>query len=193
MSTAGPNAPFTAANDTAVGAVNWGAVNEAKTSNNAYATVGVSSTVQSNYLKVTNFGFAVPSGATINGITVSIDRKSNGSGPSNYVKDTIVKLVKGGTVSGDDKADTVTRWPSTEATQTYGGAADLWGLTLTDTDVNASTFGVVLSATLYLHFGKNYPSAFVDYISITIDYTEGGGGGGLSIPVAMSSQRRRRM
>ncbi len=191
MATAGPNAPGTMANDAAVGTDSWGTPNNAKVSDNSYAIAVASSTSDSNYLKATNFGFAIPSGATINGVSVSIERYF--STTPNSAKDKVVKLVKGGTVSGDNKADTGTNWPSTDTAKTYGGAADLWGLTLTDTDTNASTFGVVLQIAKTISDGKTASNAYVDFISITITYTEGGGGGGLSIPVAMHSYRRRRV
>lgn len=191
MSTAGPNAPGTMANDTAVGTDGWSLPNNAKVSDNTHTTATGSSTADSNYLKATNFGFAIPSGATINGVTVSIERKF--SSAPNTAKDKVVKLVKGGTVSGNNKADTGTNWPSTDTVKTYGGAADLWGLTLTDTDTNASTFGVVLQIAKTVSDGKSGTNAYVDFISITIDYTTGGGGGGLSIPVASQSYRQRRI
>lgn len=68
------------------------------------------------------------------------------SGSVFTVRDVNVKLVKGGTVSGDNKADTGTDWPSSDTDKTYGGAADLWGVTLTESDVEASDFGVVINA-----------------------------------------------
>lgn len=194
MSAAGPNASGTQADDSAVGTLTWSSPSSAVSSNNGYATAGHStaSTVrQTHYLKVTNFGFAIPSGATINGVTVAVERMASETGLS-FTVDAVLSLVKGGTVSGNNKADTSTHW-SAEKTISYGGAADLWGLTLTDTDVNATTFGVVLSANVSRKAsGKGSSTASVDFISITIDYTTGGGGG-LSIPVAMSSYRRRRV
>lgn len=192
MATAGPNAPGTMASDSAVGTKLWASPDNAKVSDNSRTFSGSSDGVNrlSYYLKATNFGFAVSSGATINGITVSLERNANSNSALINVKDSVVSLVKGGTVSGDNKADTATRWPTSDAAVSYGGAADLWGLTLTDTDVNASTFGVVISAALNSNSGKSTIIASVDFISITIDYTTGGGG--LSIPVASQSYRQRR-
>lgn len=60
---------------------------------------------------------------------------------SGSVENTI-KLVKGGTISGNNKS-TGASIPSTLTTVNYGGTSDLWGLTFTVTDVNASNFGVV--------------------------------------------------
>lgn len=191
MATAGPNAPGTMASDSAVGFHVWGTPNNAKVSDNTYATIFASSTGDSQYLKATNFGFAIPSGATINGVSVAVERDRNVS-LGNSIAEKSIKLVKGGTVSGNDKS-TGAAWPNTEATITYGGAADLWGLTLTDTDINASTFGVVVQAAFTVIAPKGICDAYVDLITITIDYTTGGGGGGLSIPVASQSYRQRRI
>lgn len=62
--------------------------------------------------------------------------------------DTTVRLVKAGTVVGDNKAATTTQWPNAAAVATYGSATDLWGTTWTAAEVNASNFGFVLSATV---------------------------------------------
>jgi len=188
MSTAGPNAPGTMADDASYGSVSWGNPNNSKVSDNSYSTATSSFTFYSHYLKATNFGFAIPSGATINGVSVSIERKKIVGNP-NSVRDSVIKLVKGGTVSGTNKSAGAT-WSNTEGVVTFGGASDLWGLSLTDSDVNASNFGVVISAELVVIIGKSACNAYVDFISITIDYTTGGGG--LSIPVASQSYRRRR-
>jgi photosystem II stability/assembly factor-like uncharacterized protein len=81
------------------------------------------------------------------------------------INDTTVKLVKGGAVVGDNKADAA-NWPGADAYTTYGGAADLWGTTLTVSDVNANNFGVVVSATR-----GNGAKSYVDHIRITVYYT----------------------
>lgn len=62
------------------------------------------------------------------------------------VEDSVVKLVKGGVVVGSNLGDTVTKWPSSDVEVSYGGVSNLWGTTLAPADVNASNFGVVLSA-----------------------------------------------
>ncbi len=172
MATAGPNAPGTMADDAAVGTLTWANPDNAKTNNTAYATFNAGySTAQSHYLKATNFGFAIPSGATIDGVSVSIERRT-GYVSGTYGRTTVVKLVKGGTVSGDNKAS-ATDWPDADAVASFGGVSDLWGLTLTDTDINDSTFGVVLSATITNDEEMFLNIGYVDYISITITYTTG--------------------
>ena len=194
MATAGPSASGTAVDDNSVGTVTWSNPGNVAASDNTYATITAPSgaAVYAHYLKCTNFGFSVPSGATIDGVTVSIDRyMTNSSGNSQYVRDDVLRLVVGGTISGANKAVS-SNWPSTETTLVSGGAADLWTLTLSDTDVNASTFGVVLGVILRDRFAVGGVVGYVDLITITIDYTAGGGGG-LSIPAAMQSYRQRRV
>jgi hypothetical protein len=56
-----------------------------------------------------------------------------------------IKLIKGGTISGTDKSTGATI-PTTQTSVNYGGASDLWGLTFTNTDINASNFGVAFAA-----------------------------------------------
>jgi hypothetical protein len=116
-------------------------------------------------------GFTIPSGATIDGIVVEIERYGTGGS----LRDSSVRLTTGGTAVGDDKADTVNNWPilSGEAYATYGGATDTWGRSWTDSEINATTFGVNLVA-LNTH-ATNTRDAQVDHIRITVYYTEGGG------------------
>ena len=120
-----------------------------------------------HYLKATNFGFSIPSGATINGIKVEIERLAGGA---NYVYDEEVKIVKSdGNIGTENKADTVTDWPwEADAYATYGGPEDLWSETWSPSDINDVDFGVVLSAEI------TEPTTFarVDHIRITVYYTE---------------------
>jgi len=61
------------------------------------------------------------------------------------IKENSIKLVVGDAIVGDEKA-TDTYLPEESLTAvSYGGSAVLWGLSLTDTQVNASNFGFVYS------------------------------------------------
>jgi len=118
----------------------------------------------SNYLKVTNFGFTLPAGATINGVVVDINKHA---GMANNVTDTVVKLVKGGVVSGNNKASG-SAWGTSDTYATYGGATDTWGVTLLYTDVNDPTFGVVISCS-----AASVPeTAFIEHVRVTVYYTD---------------------
>lgn len=168
MGTLGPNPGGTFVSDATLGVVSITNPANAVASDNSYATAILLLSQISNYLKVTNFGFTIPTDATITGVTVAIERSST---VLNGTHDDSIKLVKGGTISGNEKA-TATQWPTSDGVATYGSATDLWGLTLTPADINASTFGVAISAIADLA-----STAQVDYVSITIDYTGSGRSG----------------
>ena len=177
MAASGPNSGSTFASDSSVGTKSWTGPSNAASSNNSYASVSGFPTLSSlsYYLKCTNFGFSIPSGATIDGIVVEIERKGTNFG-SQKCYDDILKLIKGGAYVGSNKADTSTAWPSSDAYATYGGASDLWGTTWTDSDINSANFGVGLSTRMTCD-GKNGVASNVDHVRITVYYTTGGGGG----------------
>lgn len=177
MASQGPNSCGTGANDTSIGTKAWSSVTNIYSSDNNWAKINPDpgSSTTTNYLKATNFGFTIPSGATIDGIQVEIERKSILNQSYAFTEDATVKLVKGGTISGSNLAK-AGYWPTEDSYTTYGGASSLWGLSWTDSDINSSTFGVVISVILY-EAGKFYGEARVDHIRITVYYTEGGGGG----------------
>ncbi|OGY31211.1 MAG: hypothetical protein A3C02_04825 [Candidatus Andersenbacteria bacterium RIFCSPHIGHO2_02_FULL_45_11] len=150
---AGPSSPGTITDITyqtnwthCSGIYTWTSPSSAAGSDNTYATRSVTNgTFTSACLKATNFGFSIPDGATIDGVEVGIERSSTKSSGTEYTRDVSTYLVKGGVPSGDNKGDTATNWPTTEASATYGGAADMWGTTLTPANVNATDFGATLN------------------------------------------------
>lgn len=81
--------------------------------------------------------------------------------------DNSVKLVKGGTITGSEKANASTvKWPATgSSVAAYGGPSDLWGTTLTPADINGGTFGCVVSAVV------GAGQALIDSIRMTVYYT----------------------
>lgn len=176
MASIGPNSPSTITNDAAVGTLAWSNPSNAASSNDTYAeSVALGSAiVTTNYLKSVNFGFSVPSGATIDGIVVEIERKASAGSASINVVDQTVKLVKNGTVVGTNKADTALKWPTSDTTKTYGSSSDLWGTSWTDSDINSSTFGVVINVVLNIGIKVNL-FADIDHVKITVYYTGGGG------------------
>lgn len=97
-------------------------------------------------------------------------------GSGEYFKDYSVKLVKGGTITGDNKASS-TKYPRLSANITRGNSTDMWGVTLTPSDVNSSNFGVVISSRGY-DSGDNTKGAITKYIKLT--------GFGFSIPTGAS-------
>ena len=149
----------TMADDGTGGSVSWTNPDNAKVSDGVYATVVLSSQ-GSHWLKATNFGFSIPSGATINGIIVEIEGKS--VGPYCGFNSFLVKA--DGTISTTGRESAI---PSTEAYISYGSSTDLWGETWDSTKINDVDFGVV-SATPAFYNG----TISIDHIRITVYYTE---------------------
>jgi hypothetical protein len=161
--------PGTGADDNAVGTRTWSNPSGITADGGAVASTSLSALSVTHYLKGTNFGFAVPVGATITGVVVEIERGDFDE--TDQVVDSVVKLIKGGVVSGNNKATATTYSPSAFEVASYGGSSDLWGLTLTPTDVNASNFGVVLSAATTSGAG----APLVDFVRVTAHYTTSSG------------------
>lgn len=151
----------------------WSNASNVTASDNTYATASVAvNGVNSKYLYCYDFGAAVPLGATINGVEVVVHRKCNFAGIQyNAVDQTIQLNTASATLVGSNKAATSTKWPTTEATATYGGSADLWGATLDVATVNSSGFGVSIRCAFTNVDDLELVVASVDYVTMTITYT----------------------
>jgi hypothetical protein len=155
-------------NDTGIGTVAWTTPGNAQTVNTTDTTAtSIGTSAITNYLNCQNFGFAVPSTATITGVVVTINR---GASIANKLQDSSVKLIKGGTVQGTSN-HTATLWPIARTSEDHGGENNLWGLSLSPSDVNASDFGVAFAATNTDSVARN---ATVDAVLITVFYTTPG-------------------
>lgn len=157
MSTAGPNSPSSASG--------WTNSTNVYSSDNNYATDLVPSLSSGSYLYVKGFGFAIDSGSTMNGVTVVIERKGQ---VANKVRDSDLYLLNSSGAATGDSRNSLTYWPTTDGTATYGGASDMWGTTLTASNINSANFGIRLAAANSDSVDR---TAYVDYVSITIDYT----------------------
>jgi hypothetical protein len=173
MASVGPNTAGTAASVRGSGDFEWYPTEYSTANDDTYVEGNNfgSGIRYSEYLKLTNFGFAVPAGATINGVVVHIHRKFYApAGGGCY--DNTVSLVKGGSITGDNKSK-VDMWSnSTEQDITYGAVDNTWGTSLTVDDVNASTFGLALQVYLISAVVRGI-SAQVDYVTMTVYYTAG--------------------
>jgi hypothetical protein len=76
--TIGPNSPALGTNNTGSGSVSWAVPAQAFASDNTYATA---TNGLSHFLRLSNFGFAIPAGAAISGIRVDIERRANPVNP----------------------------------------------------------------------------------------------------------------
>ncbi len=120
-----------------------------------------------NRLILTNFGFStsdVPSGSTINGVTVQVEWQPGGT---DQYDSTVQLTLNGSTGTGTNQAFTLTQ--SGKAIRSYGGVSDTWSSGVTAADVVSSNFGLVLGYS----DNSNGSSANISVyrVNITIDYT----------------------
>ncbi len=160
----------TEANEAVAGSTtSWTTLNNSATSNDVRDVSGNLAT-GGNYtdrLKLTNFGFAIPAGAVIQGISADVERSISTSG-SNFT-DREIMLVKAGTTQTVTNKATAALWPSTDASVSYGNTTDLWGNTWTPTDINAAGFGIAIAAIRTTNPGSP-KNARVDFVNITVCY-----------------------
>jgi hypothetical protein len=148
--------------------VNWIAGNQdtlaADDANYAYFTQAFSLGNYSYVLNCTNFGLAIPSGAIINGIKVSIDKRNG----NNDIVDALVQLTKNGSgLVGDNKADVDTHWSLVDTIVTYGGATDLWNTTWTAENLSTTSFGVRIAVAAHSDINCD---AYIDQVKVDVYY-----------------------
>jgi hypothetical protein len=145
----------------------WSNPQFAQSSDDFRAISDVDSNGNSDWLRCTNFGFTtadIPSGATIDGIEVQIERQSeNGD-----IDDSAIYLRDSVGQTGDNKASP-TNWGTFDSTATYGGASDDWNALLSDSDIRDTSFGIDISANNDNGFA--YRQARVDHVLIKVYYT----------------------
>lgn len=123
-----------------------GATNDTHSSN-AYCSVTTSPWVFP-YLRLSNYGFAIPASATILGIEVRV--AIGGTHNTTEIYDDEIRLAwnaSAANLSTDNKATGTPK--AVYEYYTVGGPADLWGelsSTLTPAVINSSDFGVVIKA-----------------------------------------------
>ena len=168
--------PSACANVAGIGTQVWSTLTGPLSSNNAYATASLGDNQTSNYLQCTGYNFAIPAGATINGITVNVERKASNT----PVRDAAMRLVKDvagvATIQATDRADTLNNYPvALDATAAYGSTVDLWGAVWTPADINTVNFGAAL-ASMKAGTAGGARTASVDHMPITVTYTVGAAG-----------------
>lgn len=137
-----------------------------------YNNVGSSGT---STLNLTNFGFAIPSTATIVGIEVTFSREKNGGSSSRTLMDATVALrygsAGGTTVSTNHAKASSDLWPTSFAPATYGSSSDTWfSGGITPSQINNSNFGLQISVNRG-GSGSSSPDARIQEPTITVYYT----------------------
>ena len=151
------------------GDVTWNNITNIQnnTNNSTYAYATIITSQQPSTIYVRNFGFSIPTSATINGITVQINKFAD-----NDMTDESVFLVNNtGTAVGTNKKITAYFWPGNNtAPQTYGGSSDLWGTTWTPSIINSNNFGLHLKPYWGSYTKFNF-GVYVSWVKITVNYT----------------------
>ena len=170
-STQGPLSGSVFSDDNSIGDFSFSSPGNAVSSDNSRSSASALLTLlngNTHYLKVTGFGISIPLLATVTGIKVEIEKSAIGINVFATVKDNEIKLVKGNVPVGDNKALS-SSWNGTEDYDSYGDTTDTWGTTWTPAEVNASDFGVVVSAKI-AGLLTLLPSARIDHIRVTVFY-----------------------
>jgi hypothetical protein len=116
-------------------------------------------------LRVTDFGFDIPSSAEISGITLEVRRAA---GSADEAVDDGIHLLKGGALSSADRSRPEP-WTGPELSDVeYGGPSDLWGESFTPADVNSPDFGAALAVGFTQDIGSG--RAYVDIVRATVHY-----------------------
>lgn len=160
----------TGASGTTGGTVAWTNPGNITASDLVYATAIINNST-TRFLQATNFGFSIPSTATILGITVFIKGKKSSSAGA---VELAIRLMKAGvTIAASEKTgagNEGTRLSTVDHTISYGSGTDLWSSVLTPADINTSTFGVAFEA---INSAAAAVTISVDAISVAISYSGG--------------------
>lgn len=166
MATTGDTVGGTAASTTGPGDTHWTNPSNALVDNASAATCTGTFAI-SHWLHITNFGFSIPVGSTINGITVKVRRKCSSTNDW-FTQE--CRLVNSGSILGTTKnvGGSLNYWPTTAAIETFGSTSDLWGWTPVLATINSSTFGVQIYAE---DDTTSSETASIEVVWMNIDYT----------------------
>lgn len=124
---------------------------------------------QMHYIKGSNFGLSVPSGARIDGIAIRGQFYDALSGDPAYINYARVYHPTSGL--GNDLEAGSTDLTATPTDYDYGSSSELHGLSWVSSDVNDSTFAVLFSVNAS-HNGVNGGNPRCDAIWVDVYYTE---------------------
>jgi len=166
---AGPNSPSTVVNVAKNSNTDWTNPSNATTSDDAYASsTKTGYPLSSDYLKCTNFGFALGATTIVLGIKVETEQYYDTDNPptSNIL---FAHIVKTDVIDATAKTATLT---AAEGYITHGGTTDLWGKTWLYSDINDATFGVALWGYINCSYLQpcSYSRIYIDHVRITVYY-----------------------
>lgn len=170
MATAGPNLP-TAVVEHGGSGDNWTGVSNALTKDGSTADATLFD--YTNALKFSEFGFAIPEDATIDGFEMRIRGKTSDPDLCNLA---VVGLSKASPFSFEFLSG-LPVFTTSLVEYVAGGPTDKAGTTWTPAQVNAPGFTAFLTATVT---GGLFGVVSIDWVEVTVYYTEAEGGGGSS-------------
>jgi hypothetical protein len=150
----------------------WTNTTAIQAADGSYASVALVSSQDTWDLTATNFGFSIPVGATINGITVQLkgntDRTFDGTpNPFNYIA---VVLWNNNAGIGAEKFDTTVL---NDNLITLGSTSDKWSATLTRAIVVGSGFGLRIYASCDGPGDVEPITLNIDYVKMQVTYSLG--------------------
>lgn len=139
--------------------------------------LSISPADQTNYLVCKNLDTNIPSGASIEGIQIYIDRYNSFTGDGTVtINDDAIYLTKNGTDTVGNNKSTGATWASldTNTYDSYGGVSDLWGASWTASEINDDNFGVMISPNLAYDSGsgENGSDVKIDHVYVEITFTD---------------------
>lgn len=153
--------------DVAGSGVDWVNPGNAQTSDDSYATVVVSSVTNtgSDYLACTGLPLKIPENAVVQGIAMRWERRQDSGSIGS-----LLGLTKNGSSETGAFKNEAAPLPTTDTYVTHGGASDLWGSTWTPAEINAGTFGVLITVADGNASAGGH-TCFVDHVQIAVYYS----------------------
>lgn len=166
---AGPNPGTVATSVPRAGAatsIAWETPENALTVDGLFARAVLDDDQQSEHLRVTGYGFALPANVTIKGVVVQLKRKGE-----NAIVDGNIELWLDGAPSDRPKF-MASGWPRAIGTHHYGQEVDTWGNDLTPEIVGKPGFGTEIYAKRRVDAGTGPIAAEVESLLITVWYCD---------------------
>ena len=155
--------PASVVDDSSGGTVAWTNPSQATDqTNGATCTLGAGET--SHFLKATQCGFTMPSGAVIEGLKVELEGKASVLA---LLRESTVALCRGGAIEPTIKDFWLLTWILTFVLKAAGESNDIWDASWTGDDVRDSGFGVFVAVT---NVGVLPATAEVRKLQITAHY-----------------------
>ena len=143
---------------------NWTGAGNALTDNQSYATIQALTETDTDFLLLTDYGFALPAGDQIDGVQVWIESKCS---LSNRCSLPDIQLRFGGVKVGTSKSSAFLS--TTEGFVGYGSETDDWGAGLSGAQVNDPSFGVAIQGRVST--GSPSATLSIDVVQIMLTHS----------------------